>query len=182
MNIAQAYFEQKFENAFLRAKGNEFQTFFERLMGLADHLGLSKASIDAAISGNAQRPLYQHLAIAALLMGFADSESGQAVAAANKRIANILKKVGDVALDVDPALLLEAAEQDLYDKLCDAESSFPTEPEHQLNVLADLREAVDGFFDDVMVMAEDEKLRANRLALLARLRALFLRLADISRL
>ena len=161
----------------------QVKTFItERLMGLADQLGLSKASIDAAISGNAQRPLYKHLAIAALLMGFADSESGQAVAAANKRIANILRKAGDVALDVDPALLLEAVEQDLYDKLCDAESSFPTEPEHQLNVLADLRETVDGFFDDVMVMAEDEKLRANRLALLARLRALFLRLADISRL
>ena len=154
----------------------------ERLMGLADHIGLSRACIDAAISSQTERPIYRHLAIAQLLMGFADSESGQAVAAANKRIANILKKAGHVQLDIDPALLVEAAEQDLHDKLCESEQSFPLEPEHQLNVLADLREAVDGFFDDVMVMAEDEKVRANRLALLARLRNLFLRLADISRL
>ncbi|MFQ5518499.1 MAG: DALR anticodon-binding domain-containing protein, partial [Mariprofundus sp.] len=63
-----------------------------------------------------------------------------------------------------------------------AESSFPEDPSEQLDVLAGLRGPVDRFFDDVMVMTDDEALRNNRLALLTRLRELFLHLADFSRL
>jgi glycyl-tRNA synthetase beta chain len=120
--------------------------------------------------------------IARLFTGFADSETGQAVTAANKRIANILKKAGDVPSDINDTLLKEDAEKELFAALNDAESSFPEDPRDQLNVLAGLREPVDRFFDDVMVMAEDEAVRNNRLALLARLRSLFLQLADFSRL
>jgi glycyl-tRNA synthetase beta chain len=104
------------------------------------------------------------------------------VAAANKRIANILKKAGSIGTDVKSEHLLEQAERALYEDLIAAENSFPEIPADQLNVLATLREPVDRFFDDVMVMAEDETVRLNRLALLNRLRQLFLKLADISRL
>ncbi|MFQ5518900.1 MAG: DALR anticodon-binding domain-containing protein [Mariprofundus sp.] len=124
-------------------------------------------------------------------MGFESSDEGQAIAAANKRIANILKKAGDVSADIDVSLFAEIAETALYDALLSAESNFKqavSEGEFEdsiapaLSVLAHLREPVDSFFDDVMVMADDEAVRSNRLALLARLRTLFLNLADVSRL
>lgn len=155
----------------------------ERLLHLADQLGVARNTLDAALSGDEERPLYRQVGIAKLLAGFADSEAGQAAAAANKRIANILKKAGDkVGTDIDAALFAEDAERELYAALEKAEAGFPAEAEGQLTVLAGLREPVDRFFDDVMVMCDDVPVRNNRLALLARLRALFLRLADISRL
>ncbi|MDQ7010945.1 MAG: glycine--tRNA ligase subunit beta, partial [Mariprofundaceae bacterium] len=154
----------------------------ERYLGLAEKFGVSRSALNAVMEAREKLPLYRHLAIARLLTGFAGSETGQAVVAANKRIANILKKAGDVSGDVDEALLTEGAEKALFDALMAAESSFPEAPDAQLETLASLRGPVDRFFDDVMVMCEDEKLRHNRLALLARLRRLFLRLADVSRL
>ena len=154
----------------------------ERLLGMAGGLHVSKAALDAALGANVALPLHQHVAVAKLLTGFADSEEGQAVAAANKRIANILKKSGDVSAPVNEALLVEDAEKALFTALQTAEAGFPATPDAQLNVLAGLRKPVDAFFDGVMVMADDESVKTNRLALLARLRALFLRLADVSRL
>jgi len=154
----------------------------ERLLGMADGFMVSKSAVDAALSANVELPLYQHLAVAELLTKFADSEAGQAVAAANKRIANILKKAGDISLDVDEGLFEEHAEKLLFKKLNEVSIGFPTEPEAQLEALATLREPVDTFFDDVMVMADDAAVKANRLALLGELRALFLQLADVSKL
>jgi len=154
----------------------------ERWLGLPNHFLRDRSCLDAALGAAIERPMFQSMAVAELLSTFADSESGQAVAAANKRIANILKKAGNIAGEVDPALLNESAEKHLYACLCRAERHFPTEPAQQLIVLADLRQPVDSFFDDVMVMAEDDAVRINRLALLARLRNLFLNLADVSRL
>ncbi|MDX8411759.1 MAG: glycine--tRNA ligase subunit beta [Mariprofundaceae bacterium] len=141
-----------------------------------------KSAIEAAFAAAIDRPVYQHVAVAHLLAGFAVSETGQAVAAANKRIANILKKADMQAGNVDAALLAEDAEMALFAALEKTESTFPDQPEAQLEALAVLREPVDRFFDDVMVMADDDKIRDNRLALLGRLRSLFMRLADVSKL
>ncbi|MDQ6987387.1 MAG: glycine--tRNA ligase subunit beta, partial [Mariprofundaceae bacterium] len=157
-----------------------YDFIIERLLNYHFGMSYSKQAIDAALHANIDRPLYQTMEIARLLSTFSDSETGQAVAAANKRIANILKKAGDVSGNVDAALFSEPAEKSLFAALAQAEAGFPEKPKEQLKVLADLREPVDRFFDDVMVMAEDANIRANRLALLARLRALFLRLADVS--
>jgi len=154
----------------------------DRLLGLADTLGTPRSALDAALGAATPLPLYRHLAVARLLTGFADSEAGQAVAAANKRIANILKKAGKVSGNISATLFSEDAERALFSSLQTSEADFPESPEEQLKVLAALREPVDTFFDDVMVMAEDEAVRNNRLALLNRLRGLFLKLADISRL
>ncbi|GAV20462.1 glycyl-tRNA synthetase beta chain [Mariprofundus micogutta] len=163
----------------------------ERLLGLSVSLGFSKTSVDAAVNSSEIRPLYREALIARHLMGFESSEDGQAIAAANKRIANILKKAGSVEPDVKTSLFSETAEQALFDALLMAESgfnqavaegSFEESISPALAELARLRAPVDRFFDDVMVMAEDEAVRANRLALLSRLRSLFLNLADISRL
>ena len=155
----------------------------ERLLGLAGELDCSRPAIEAALMSSTQRPLHQLIEVARLLTGFADSETGQAVAAANKRIANILKQVEVSEHNVKAHLFELEAEKHLYAALVKAENAAdPADPARTLDMLATLRQPVDQFFDDVMVMCEDETVRNNRLALLTRLRALFLVLADISRL
>ena len=114
--------------------------------------------------------------------------AAQALAAANKRIANILKKLDSPPVDIiDDARLVDPAERELarrYTALAPAAEQLFTAREYSryMELLAGLREPVDAFFDGVMVMSEDLALRANRLALLARLHALFTRVADIARL
>jgi glycyl-tRNA synthetase beta chain len=161
----------------------------ERLLGQSQTLGFSRTSIDAAVNSSESRPLYQEALIARHLTGFENSDEGRAIAAANKRIANILKKAGGSSADVDVSLFSEAAETALHDELVRAETDFraavslcdfDSSIAPALSALARLRQPVDSFFDDVMVMTEDKKVRLNRLALLARLRALFLNLADVS--
>jgi glycyl-tRNA synthetase beta chain len=163
----------------------------ERLLGMSETLHFSRTAIDAAVNSSEDRPLYQEALVARYLKSFEQSPEGQALAAANKRIANILKKIEQVPSEIDTSLLTESAEEILYNELIKAEVGFHkviSEGEFDLSispalaVLAGLREPVDNFFDDVMVMTEDEKIRGNRLALLSRLRSLFLNMADISRL
>ncbi len=159
-----------------------FEFIRGRYLGISKVFGVSRAALDAVMEARVRMPLYQHVAVGRLLTGFADSEIGRAVAAANKRIANILKKAGDVSDEMNEALLVERAERALFDALKHVESSFPEKPDEQLSMLASLREPIDTFFDEVMVMTDDEAVRNNRLALLSRLRTLFLNLADVSRL
>jgi glycyl-tRNA synthetase beta chain len=119
---------------------------------------------------------------------FIELPEAEALAAANKRIGNILKKhAGPVPESVDEARLVEPAEQRLWEAVeaigprieaMLAEGDYT----EALTRLAALREPVDAFFDTVMVMAEDTALRDNRLALLARINALFLAIADVSQL
>jgi len=154
----------------------------DRLLGLSDELAVSRAALQATMAASQLRPLHEMVLVAKLLTGFSGSDDGQAVAAANKRIANILKKVGVVSHQVDPSHLLEEGELALWQALLQAEGEMPEDAEGQLSVLAGLRHPVDHFFEQVMVMAEDEDLRANRLALLTRLRKLFMRLGDLSQL
>ena len=112
----------------------------------------------------------------------------ESLAAANKRISNILKKAnGELPQKVDPALLKDNAEQDLYQalqKLSVVVNPLFDQGDYQsaLLQLAGLRQVVDDFFDKVMVMSDDAALKNNRLALLNNLRSLFLRAADLSRL
>lgn len=112
----------------------------------------------------------------------------ESLAAANKRIGNILKKVDVKPADkVDEGLLQEAAEQRLHQQLQQLASEVAPAFEQGdyktgLQQLAGLREAVDNFFDDVMVMADDDALKQNRITLLGQLRDLFMKTADLSRL
>jgi glycyl-tRNA synthetase beta chain len=112
----------------------------------------------------------------------------EALAAANKRIRNILKKVETSVSDtVNPELLTDAAEKTLHNQLNDLLQTIQPLLEVGdyaaiLKALAALRDNVDKFFDDVMVMADDEAVRNNRLALLNQLNKVFLKVADISRL
>ncbi len=124
----------------------------------------------------------------AAVQTFARLEQAESLAAANKRIANILRKAGDPAgLEVRQKLFDHDAERALANALANARDKVePLLAERSyaeaLNRLADLKEPVDRFFDEVMVMADDQRVRDNRLALLGELRALFLDVADISRL
>ena len=122
------------------------------------------------------------------VQAFLRLDEAQSLASANKRIANILRQAEVTETsDIDENLLEEGAERALYDALVSAEGTVRPLLEERdytraLQALAALREPVDRFFDDVMVMADDTAVRSNRLALLAGLRALFLDVADISRL
>ena len=122
------------------------------------------------------------------VQAFLELDEAQSLASANKRIANILRQAEVTETsDIDEKLLEEGAERMLYDALVSAEATVrPLLDERDytrsLRELAALRQPVDSFFDDVMVMADDEAVRSNRLALLAGLRTLFLDVADISRL
>ncbi|WP_318516260.1 glycine--tRNA ligase subunit beta [Photobacterium leiognathi] len=117
---------------------------------------------------------------------FRELDAAESLAAANKRVGNILAKFdGELPTTVDNSLLVEAAEKELAEKVTAVVTAL--EPvfaagdyQTALTELASLREPVDAFFDNVMVMADDEKLKVNRLALLNLLRNQFLKVADIS--
>ena len=122
------------------------------------------------------------------LATFLELPEAASLTAAHKRIQNILRKApGGAAAEIDVARLRAAAEVRLYDAmraLRDAVGEAIARREYTgaLGRLAQLRPAVDAFFDSVMVMDEDPGLRANRLALLAQLQGLFSGVADLSRL
>ena len=119
---------------------------------------------------------------------FARLEQAESLAAANKRIANILQKADNPdGLSINQKLLQEEAEQALFSSLVNAQRKVrpllaARSYAEVLNELADLRDPIDRFFDNVMVMVDDDKVKTNRLALLGELRALFLDVADISRM
>ena len=107
----------------------------------------------------------------------------ESLAAANKRVANILQKnTAPLDLNVNEQLFEKPAETALYNAILEQEKNSQTAPSYTatLTQLAALKPAIDAFFDDVMVNAEDEKIRLNRLNVLTRLRALFLKVADIA--
>jgi glycyl-tRNA synthetase beta chain len=117
---------------------------------------------------------------------FRELDAAEALAAANKRVGNILaKNAVELADSVNESLLAEDAEKQLADKIAHYQVELaPAFAAHDyqtiLASLADLREVVDTFFDNVMVMADDEAVKLNRLTLLSQLRSLFLQVADIS--
>nr|WP_311530299.1 glycine--tRNA ligase subunit beta [uncultured Ralstonia sp.] len=159
---------------------------YDRLRGYLKDKGYSTNEVEAVVSQRPQR-LDDIVARLEAVRAFAALPQAEALAAANKRITNILKKT-DVAIGaVQPQLLKEDAERALHQAVASSEphvhdafarGDFTT----ALKTLAGLREAVDTFFDGVMVMADDTALRDNRLALLGELHGLMNRVADISKL
>jgi glycyl-tRNA synthetase beta chain len=142
---------------------------------------------DAVVAARPGSPLDFDARLHALEL-FARLPDAEALAAANKRIANILRKSQvSAAATVDPVLATEAEEQALIAAVVDAERDVEPRLRERdyasaLTRMAQLRAPVDAFFDKVLVMAEDARVRDNRLALLQRLHALFSTVADLSRL
>ena len=184
LNIAEQAFAAVAPSAIRNADLLEF--IYERLRGLLRDEGYSAQQVEAVISLQPMRvdQVPQQLAAVRAFMALPEAES---LAAANKRIGNILKKADDVPVVFDRALLLEPAELSLGEAFSAvrpwAEQLYASgDYSAMLKSLAPLKLPVDRFFDEVMVNVEDAKLRANRLGLLAALRTTMNRVADISKL
>ncbi|OXC75727.1 glycine--tRNA ligase subunit beta [Caballeronia sordidicola] len=161
--------------------------FMDRLRGVLRERGFNAIEIDAVLSLNPTR-LDDIVARLDAVREFASLPEAASLAAANKRISNILKKSAEgVPSSVQPALLQEAAEKALYAQLEQVAPRVQTQLVERnyteaLSALSALRDAVDTFFNDVMVNAEDPALRNNRLALLGALHQQMNCVADISKL
>jgi glycyl-tRNA synthetase beta chain len=159
----------------------------ERLVGYLRELGHSAQEVDAVLELRPERWADVPARLAALRR-FAALPEAPALAAANKRVGNILKKSDAAAPGtVQPALFGDAAEAALHAALQgvsrQADAAFDAgDLAGSLQALAALKAPVDDFFDKVMVNAEDLALRANRLALLGQLHAAMNRVADLSKL
>jgi glycyl-tRNA synthetase beta chain len=175
--------------------------FMDRLRGLLRERGYAASEIEAVLSLQPSR-IDDILARLDAVREFSALPEAGALAAANKRITNILKKSeaevslaassaaaanGAAALSVQSALLVEPAERSLSEQLKKVSPTVQAQLEQRdytraLSALAALRDPVDTFFNDVMVNAEDAALRQNRLALLAELHTQMNCVADISKL
>ena len=159
---------------------------FDRLAGALREQGYSVQEVDAVLALHPAR-LGQVPKLLAAVRAFAALPESPALAAANKRIGNILKKADEVDPHVNPALLKESAEQALHEVmqrlLPESEALFKAgDYTGSLQTLAALRSPVDAFFDDVMVNAEEMDVRLNRQGLLKCLHVAMNRVADLSRL
>ncbi len=164
-----------------------FNFIYERLAGSLREQGNTAQEVDAVLSLSPQNLSDIPKRLAAV-RAFAALPEAVSLAAANKRVGNILKKTeGGISSEVDTNLLPEPAEQALYQALT---SISPKTKEAfdagnyaaSLQILAALKSPVDTFFDHVMVNVEDESLRNNRLALLKQLHQIMNQIADLSKL
>ncbi len=164
-----------------------FDFMLDRLRGYYLDQGVRPDTFEAVLDCRPTRPLDFDRRVRAV-GAFRKLPEAASLAAANKRIRNILKKVETVLpFQVQPHLLVEESEQALAGRLVELSSEVIPFMEaglygEALNRLAKLREPVDAFFDQVLVMADDPAIRDNRIALLNELGSLFLRVADFSRL
>jgi len=164
------------------------QFFLERAANMLESEGKSPNHV-AAVLETVKLNLWSDIRerIAAVEK-FSSMPASEALAAANKRISNILKKNTDsISKEVDTNLLLEPAEKELYSQLVkvagDADKFFASgDYRANLSSLAHLRGSVDAFFNDVMVNAQDPNIRNNRLTLLTKLQVQMNQVADISKL
>ncbi len=159
---------------------------YDRLRGQLRERGFSQNEVEAVVAQNPDN-LSNIVERLQAVQSFAALPESASLAAANKRITNILKKAEGTPGEINPSLLQEAAEQALYKAMSDVKPNVDAayaagDFTGALKTLAALREGVDAFFNDVMVNAEDLALRNNRLALLASLHGMLNQVADISKL
>lgn len=159
--------------------------FLERLRAYYASRGVASEVFNSVAAVQSSHPLdFQHRLEA--VSHFLTLPEAERLAAAHKRVRNILRQAeGQVDATVAPELLQDAQEKQLYEALKEMEETHAGlmqvhDYDRALVTLADMGKPVDAFFDTVMVMDEDARLRSNRLALLARLNALCCSVADIS--
>jgi glycyl-tRNA synthetase beta chain len=146
------------------------------------------ADLVQALLARPQPRLYRLQERLAALHAFSKQEAASALAAANRRIGNLLRKQGDEPADlVDVARLEERAELALWARICELKPQIDAAMANHddaavLTLLAEARPEVDQFFESIMVMADDPDLRRNRIALLAQLHGMMNQLADLSAL
>ncbi|MCU7839861.1 MAG: glycine--tRNA ligase subunit beta [Candidatus Thiodiazotropha sp. (ex Troendleina suluensis)] len=170
-----------------RVADEVYNFMLDRLKGIYTDLGVSNDLFQAVAEVRPENMADFDQRIWAI-GEFRKLPEAESLSAANKRIHNILKKSNEpLAMRADPTLFQDDAERQLADKLDEltplAQPLFDRGDYSQgLQILAALKEPVDLFFDQVMVMTDDASLRNNRLALLSQMENLFLSVADISRL
>lgn len=170
-----------------QATDQVFDFMMGRLKAYYHDSGVALDTFEAVLAQRPTRPTDFDARLRAVT-SFRQLAEAESLAAANKRISNILRKAEETIPDkIDSSLLQEEEEKALSQQI--DEMTNKVSPlfaarnyETALKELAGLRETVDNFFDKVMVMAEDAAIRANRLALLNHLRSLFLEVADLSHL
>jgi glycyl-tRNA synthetase beta chain len=161
----------------------------ERLRSRYQDLGISAEVFMSVQAKQLSRPLDIEQRVLAV-HEFSKLNAASSLASANKRVSNILAKLEsaiDETADINEALLKDDAEIALAKQLAEKlASTSPLLSDNRygevLNSLTELHTTVDAFFDNVMVMTDDDAVRANRCLLLAKLRAAFLAIADISHL
>ncbi len=164
-----------------------FDYIMERLKAYYTDQSIPADSVDAVLAQRITRPADFNQRVRAVTE-FRKLPEAESLAAANKRIHNILKKTDEtIPACVDSNLLSEQAEKSLATKIASLEPRVrplfaAAKYTEGLLLLAGLRDPVDTFFDQVMVMVDDQTIRLNRLALLSQLEKLFLSVADLSRL
>ncbi|MBC3861008.1 glycine--tRNA ligase subunit beta [Undibacterium jejuense] len=174
-------------NANFKDPSADVLTFlFDRLRGQLRDRGFSQNEVEAVVAQNPDT-LDNIVERLQAVQAFAALPESVSLAAANKRITNILKKADSVPTSINPALLIEAPEQALANAMANVkpqvDAAFSSgDFTGALKTLAALRTEVDNFFNDVMVNADDLALRNNRLALLASLHVMLNQVADISKL
>ena len=183
--IAQAKAQFKVDLSNKNVEDDVLEFMLGRFRAWYQDAGFSIDIIQAVLARRPTKPLDFDQRVKAV-SHFRGLDEAEALAAANKRVGNILAKFdGELSADIDLTLLQEEAEKALAEEvevMTEAlEPAFATGDYQQaLSKLAALREPVDAFFDNVMVMSDDEALKRNRLTLLNNLRNLFLQIADIS--
>lgn len=177
-------------NESIKIHGKDFdpepihQYLGERLKSWYQDRGIRFDSVEAVVN----RPLWSanlsdtNNSVKAI-EAFRDGDQAEALVAANKRVANILKKssISD-NLVVDPARFEESEERSLFDALTAKEAQLANleSDQERLQSLGELRQDIDRYFDQVMVMADDEAIKNNRIATLQQMRRLFMTVADLS--
>ena len=164
-----------------------FDFMLERLRSYYLDHGITADAFDAVFACRPVAPVDFDRRIRAVVK-FKELPDAVSLTATNKRVRNLLKKFeGEILFEIKPELLKEKAEQILANKLAELSSEVIRLYEvglyfEGLSRLASLREFVDAFFDQVMVMTDDSDLRLNRIAMLKQMDNLFLRVADFSHL
>ncbi len=156
----------------------------ERLRGLLAEQRISVEVFNAVAATGTTAPADFSARVEAV-RGFLEMKESSQLAAAHKRIRNILKQAGEGGIEIHPEAFREAQEKDLYQALTQLDGKVHGAAERAdytggLKALAQLQKPVDAFFDKVMVIAPEEELRRNRVALLRRLDKLCRSIADIS--
>ena len=176
------------EHSHEETKQTVYGFMLDRLKGYCLDRGYSPAQFDAVYTVHPTKPLDFELRLKAVKQ-FSSLPEAESLAGANKRIRNILRKseCDETTMEIDAAHLTEPEEKRLFDESNRAaEAIKPLVQERDytaaLSRLAELHDAVDAFFDQVLVMDENPIRRQNRLALLARIEAIFLQIADIAKL
>jgi glycyl-tRNA synthetase beta chain len=163
-----------------------YEFMLERLRQLLRGQGYGADEVEAVVSQHPAR-IDRVTPRLEAVRAFRKLPEAESLAAANKRIQNILKKADGAAAEPDASLMQEAAEKDLFaatTRLAPVVDSLLASGDYTdaLCALAQVRGEVDAFFDQVMVMTDEPLIRANRLALLARLGGMMNRVADIAKL